>query len=141
MWVQVYSLLAWSYLEAGDKPTSAMACIHSLRSLPAELSDPAVISFLALKALCQLAKPNEAETELLSVVSSTSVSLATCLGAIKVMLAAAGGQMQTDSGDEEAMGLAGIKPAVGLIQERFADQPEVPVQLVRLMLAQDKVWD
>ena len=137
--VQVFSLLAWAYLEAGDKPAPALSCIHSLRQLPTELSNPSVISFLALKALCQLGKLNEAETELLSVVSSSMVSLSTCLGSVKLMLTAAGGQMDIDSGNGSECGLAGVKSAISLIQERFADQPAVPVQLVRLLLAQEKV--
>ena len=135
----MFSLLAWAYLEAGDKPAPALSCIHSLRQLPTELSNPSVISFLALKALCQLGKLNEAETELLSVVSSSAVSLSTCLGSVKLMLTAAGGQMDIDSGNGSEGGLAGVKSAISLIQERFADQPAVPVQLVRLLLAQEKV--
>lgn len=137
--LQVYNLLAWAYLEAGDKPTIAMNCIHSVRRLPAELSNQSVISFLAMKALCQLDKPHEAETELLNLVSSTNVSLSMCLGSIKIMLTAAAAQTQTDSDDGSQTGLAGIKSAVSLIQERFGEQPEVPVQLVRLMLAQEVV--
>lgn len=137
--MQVYSLLAWAYLEAGDKPGPAMNCMHSLRKLPAELRNQPVISFLAMKALCQLNKLEEAETELLSVVSSTDVSLSMCLGSIKVMLAAAEGQMQTSAAEGSVTGLAGVKSAVGLILERFAAQPEAPVQLVRLMLAQERV--
>ena len=34
---------------------------------------------------------------------------------------------------------AGVRSAVGLMQERFADQANVPVQLVRLLLAQETV--
>ena len=79
--VQVYRQLAWAYLEAGDKPAPAMSCIRALRDLPLEMTQQSVISFLALKALCQLGQLDEAETELLSVVSSSAVSLTTCLGA------------------------------------------------------------
>lgn len=139
MQLQVYNLLAWAYLEAGDKPSLAMNCIHSVRRLPAELSNQAVISFLAMKALCQLDKPHKAETELLNLVSSTNVSLSMCLGSIKIMLTAAAAQTQTDFNDGSQTGLAGIKSAVSLIQERFGKQPEVPVQLVRGMLAQEVV--
>ena len=55
------------------------------------------------------------------------------------MLAAAEGQMQTSAAEGSVTGLAGVKSAVGLILERFAAQPEAPVQLVRLMLAQERV--
>ena len=129
-------MLAWAYLEAGTKPAPAMSCIHSLRKLPHELSNHSVICFLALKALCQLGKLDEAETELLSVVSSSDVSLATCLGAVKVALTAIGAQTNTDT---DRPGLAGVRSAVSLIQERFADKPEASVQLVRLLLSQEKV--
>ena len=63
-----------------------MSCIKALRDLPVEISHQAVISFLALKALCQLGSLDEAETELLSVVSSSAVSVMICLGSIKVTL-------------------------------------------------------
>ena len=137
--LQVYNLLAWAYLEAGDKASLAMNCIHSVRRLPAELSNQSVISFLAMKALCQLDKPHEADTELLNLVSSTNVSLSMCLGSIKIMLTAVAAQSQTNTNDGSQTGLAGIKSALSLIQERFGEQPEVPVQLVRLMLAQEVV--
>ncbi|DBA83480.1 TPA: hypothetical protein ACH3X2_006411 [Trebouxia sp. C0005] len=139
MQAQVYNLLAWAYLEAGDKASLAMNCIHSVRRLPAEFSNQPVISFLAMKALCQLAKLREAETELLNLVSSTNVSLSMCLGSIKFMLTSAAAQTQTDFKDGSQTGLAGVKSAVSLIQERFGEQPEVPVQLVRLMLSQEVV--
>lgn len=84
--LQVYRLLAWAYLEAGDNPTHAMSCIKALRDLPVGISHQSVISFLALKALCQLGSLDEAETELLSVVSSSAVSLMTCLASIKVTM-------------------------------------------------------
>ena len=84
--VQVYRQLAWAYLEAGDKPGPAMSCIRALRDLPLEVTQNSVISFLALNALCQLGKLDEAETELLSVVSSSAVSLATCLGRVGAKL-------------------------------------------------------
>ena len=45
--------------------------------------------------------------------------------------------MQEDTGGKSNCGLAGVRSAVELIQERFADQANVPVQLVRLLLAQD----
>ena len=77
---QIYRQLAWAYLEAGDMPAPAMSCIRALRDLPMEMTQQSVISFLALKALCQLGILDEAETELLSVVSSSAVSLVTCLG-------------------------------------------------------------
>ena len=137
--VQVYRQLAWAYLEAGDKPAPAMSCIRALRDLPLEMTQQSVISFLALKALCQLGKLDEAETELLGVVSSSAVSLTTCLGSVKVMLSAVAAQMETDCNAVDKPGLAGVKSAVGLIQERFADQANVPVQLVRLLLAQERV--
>ena len=137
--VQVYRQLAWAYLEAGDKPAPAMSCIRALRDLPQEMTQQSIMSFLALKALCQLGKLDEAETELLSVVSSSAVSLTTCLGSVKVALAAVAAQMETDFGAVDKAGLAGVKSAVGLIQERFADQAGVPVQLVKLLLAQEKV--
>lgn len=136
---QVYRQLAWAYLEAGDKPAPAMSCIRALRDLPMEMTQQSVISFLALKTLCQLGKLDEAETELLSIVSSSAVSLAICLGSVKLVLAAIAAQKKTDSDIVENSGLAGVKSAVGLIQERFADQANVPVQLVRLLLAQEKV--
>ena len=82
--MQVYRLLAWAYLEAGGNPAPAMSCIKALRELPVEMSHQAAISFLALKALCQMGNLEEAETELLSVVSSSAVSLAVCLGSVKV---------------------------------------------------------
>lgn len=137
--MQVYRQLAWAYLEAGDKPAPAMSCIRALRDLPLEMTQQSVISFLALKALCQLGKLDEAETELLSVVSSPAVSLNTCLGSVKVVLSAVAAQMEVDSGAMDKSGLAGVKSAAGLIQERFADQASVPVQLVKLLLAQEKV--
>ena len=62
-----------------------------------------------------------------------------CLGSVKVVLAAVAAQVETDSGANKA-GLNGVKSAVGLIQERFADQAGVPVQLVKLLLAQEKIW-
>ena len=55
------------------------------------------------------------------------------------MLAAVAAHMETDSGAMDKAGLAGVKSAVALIQERFADQPGVPVQLVKLLLAQEQV--
>lgn len=137
--VQVYRQLAWAYLEAGDKPAPAMSCIRALRDLPLEMTQQSVISFLALKALCQLGQLDEAETELLSIVSSSAVSLAICLGSVRLVLSAIAAQMETDSKTVEKSGMAGVKSAVGLIQERFADQASVPVQLVRLLLAQEKV--
>ena len=137
--VQVYRQLAWAYLEAGDKPAPAMSCIRALRGLPLEMTQQSVISFLALKALCQLGKLDEAETELLSVVSSSAVSLNTCLGSVKVVLSAVAAQMEVDSGAMDKCGLAGVRSAAELIQERFADQASVPVQLVKLLLAQEKV--
>ena len=55
------------------------------------------------------------------------------------MLAAVAAQMEMDSSAVDKAGLAGVKSVVGLIQERFADQASVPVQLVNLLLAQEKV--
>ena len=57
-----------------------------------------------------------------------------------MVLAAVAAQMETDSDAVGQAGLAGVKSAVALVQERFADQAGVPVQLVKLLLAQEKVW-
>ena len=137
--MQVFMLLAWGYLEAGDKPGPAMSCIHNLRKAQTEGTDPAIISFMAMKALCQLGKADEAETELLSVVSCSQAPLSICLGAIKAMLQASVGSHKEDSSQGNSAGMAGIKAAIDLVQERFADQAEVPLQLNRLLLAQEKV--
>ena len=58
---------------------------------------------------------------------------------MKVVLAAVAAQTEKECGAVDDTGLAGVKSAVGLIQERFADQAGVPVQLVKLLLAQERV--
>ena len=132
-------LLAWAYLEAGDKPGPAMSCIHDLRQVNSELGDPALVAFMAIKALCQLGKLDEADTELLSVVSSSEAPLSICLSAIKAMLQAATSSQQASSNQGGSARMAGIKSAVDLVQERFADQAELPLQLSRLLLAEEQV--
>ena len=137
--MQVFMLLAWGYLEAGDKPGPAMSCIHNLRKAQTEANDPAIMSFMAMKALCQLGKTDKAETELLSVVSCSQAPLSICLGAIKAMLQASASSHKAETSQGKSAGMAGIKAAIDLVQERFADQAEVPLQLNRLLLAQEKV--
>lgn len=55
------------------------------------------------------------------------------------MLSAVAASVGTGSNGAKKSGFAGVRSAAGLIQERFADQANVPVQLVRLLLAQETV--
>lgn len=131
-------LLAWAYVEVGDKPAQAMNYIHALRRLGAESSGHPTICFLTLKALCSLGRHQEAETELLTIVSSTEAKVDICLSTMKVMLDASSSVQQPKQGSERL--LPAVKSALGLIQERFAEQAHVPVQLVKLLLAKEQVY-
>lgn len=132
--MQVLCLLTWAYVEVGDKPAQAMNCIQGLKRLATTRTSNPTMSFLTLKALCSLDRHHEAETELLAIVSTTEVKLDICLGAVKVML-------DGPSAEQSKQLLPAVKSALGLIQERFADQAHVPVQLVKLLLAQEQVFD
>ena len=50
----------------------------------------------------------------------------------------ASGVRQPNQGKERL--LPAVKSALGLIQDRFAEQAHVPVQLVKLLLAQQQVY-
>lgn len=136
IWLQVLRLLTWAYVELGDKPAQALNCIQALKKQAAEGSTHPTMCFLTLKALCSLGRHQEAETELLQLVSSTDIKLDLCLSAMKVMLDGPGKQQHKPDGGSL---LPAVKSALGLIQECFADQARVPVQLVKLLLAQEQV--
>ena len=136
-WLQVLRLLAWAYVELGDKPAQALNCIQALKKQAAEGSTHPTVCFLTLKALCSLGRHQEAETELLQLVSSTDIKLDLCLSAMKVMLDGPGKQQHKPDGGSL---LPAVKSALGLIQECFPEQAHVPVQLVKLLLAQEQVF-
>lgn len=137
--LQVYRLLAWIHIEAEDNAECGLNCLVLMRKVDPKGSNVPAVSFLHLKALCCLGRPQEAETELLATVTHIETDLDICLKAVIVMLDATSpakaGPGSTISGGM----LPAIKSAVGLIQERFADQADVAVQLVRLLLAQEQV--
>lgn len=130
--MKVLRLLAWAHLEVGDKPAQALSCIQALKTQSPDSASHPTMSFLTVKALCSLGRHQDAETELLTIVSSNEVTLEICLSAIKVMLGGSSAQQPKQL-------LPAVRSALGLVQERFADRADVPVQLVKLLLAQEQV--
>lgn len=75
----------------GVSSESILKCVHALQKHSTRTSDSVAVHFLAHQALQQAGRMQEAETELLKLVTHESVSAETCAFAIKSALLAPGG--------------------------------------------------
>lgn len=106
-------LLCWAHLESGNASDRALSCVQTLQAHSQRAAASISVPLLAHRALLQAGRAQEAETELLKVVTHENSSPETCAFAIKSALQAPGGtasaraalaaaQELTSSGNKEA---------------------------------------
>ncbi len=73
----------------------------------------------------QLGEPDQADAELLALVTHKNASAALCLGALLVVI--------------QSPSCSALKPAAGILLERFAEDATVPLHMVQELLGATEV--
>ena len=98
-------LLCWAHIESGNAADRALSCVQTLQSHSERAAASISVPLLAHRALLQAGRAQEAETELLKVVTHEDASPEICAFAIKAALQAPGGTASARAALEAAQEL------------------------------------
>ncbi|GMH32262.1 hypothetical protein BSKO_00096 [Bryopsis sp. KO-2023] len=104
-----------------DDGESAAKCLESLKKADQSHKTHPAVSALTFKVLLNLRQFKEAQTELLNVVTSEDVCHGVCLEALAEFV-------------KEAQELDAVRSALSLIEERFPNEVDVPIQFAAAVL-------
>ena len=85
------ALLTWAHLQCGGGADKALQCVEGLRRQGGAAAAAIAVPFLTHTALLQARRVQEAETELIKIVTHEDVTPEVCASAIKAALLAPGG--------------------------------------------------